>query len=142
MLSRCSPTKRRNVSCMLMHTGWKTAVDKVGRTYYFNKQLKQSQYENPNLMESPPLPPPIISHTTTETKRYGRCDPLVSSPSPGPSSSTFSSTKRKAEEFHFELLSRQRICLLAKIPLLERSERIDAVAELAGIENDLMCYRC
>ena len=38
--------------------GWKQAKDEQGQVYYYNKSLNITQYDQPSIVDSPPMRPP------------------------------------------------------------------------------------
>lgn len=120
-------------------------MDEQGRTYYWNKQLRLSQYESP--FDSPPLPPPIPrmqSLSTSKPQPPAWSGQAIVSPVMVPEPSVPSSNKRRAtvlEKYDMQQLLRERRRLRAMALHVEGKERLaEIMGEIAAIDSDLLMY--
>lgn len=113
--------------------GWKQSFDESGTPYFYNSQLKRSQYEFPADNDSPPLPPP--------KKFRDICDipvpPTFSSS--GSSSADTSSTTRISNSVR---LQRQieATRLRGMIPYLEGEAKAHAAGQLAVLDLEMKMH--
>lgn len=129
--------------CILPFLGWLQAQDQAtGRPYYYNKVLGKSQFEFPDELQSPPLPPPPSSISNSSSNNINHHAYRPDSSGAGPSSMeppSLNMSKRKASEYEFVQLTRERARLRAMYYKLEMTdkEKADVAGEIAAIESDL-----
>lgn len=113
--------------------GWKQSFDENGTPYFYNSQLKRSQYEFPSDSGSPPLPPP---------KKYRDICDIPAQPtfsSSGSSSADTSSTTRISNSVR---LQRQieATRLRGMIPYLEGEAKAHAAGQLAVLDLEMKMH--
>lgn len=147
--AECGPTEAvdlYNCGCLcvlLADGGWQSAQDGKGRTYYFNKTLRISQYESPFEIEFPsPLPPPPMDSGKGKAKSARTTSsnliPSLSCSSPEASSSSL--RKMTSVPYDIQQLLRERARLRAMVSHVSGKEKADILGEIAAIESDLQYY--
>lgn len=117
------PCKHVNHSCVPL--GWKQSIDGDGVTYYYNKMLGRSQYEEPT-EDSPPLPPPVktqqLRHDKVEVPQHS--EQIRANPIP-------------TNQYHYRQRMREIARLRGMLPHLQGYDKASMAGDLAALEADM-----
>lgn len=116
---------------VLLSIGWKEAVDSSGQIYFYNKQLRKSQYQLPQ-DDSPPLPPP----TQGALHRHFTFSPMRTPYSFGPSCAP-PALGGQASSYRVVQLRREHARLRGMLAYVTGTQKAEIYGDLAAIESEL-----